>query len=38
MTTIVTKYPFVGNVDSRQGGRDENQDFDVEFVDFAYYV
>lgn len=32
MTTIVTKYPFVGNVDSRQGGRDENQDFDG-FID-----
>ena len=26
MTTIATKYPFVGCIDSRQGGRNENQD------------
>lgn len=32
MTTIATKYPFVGNVDTRQGGRDENQD-NAGFVD-----
>ena len=32
MTTITTKYPFVGNVDTRIGGRDENQD-NAGFVD-----
>ena len=26
MTTILTKYPFVGSIDTRQGGRIENQD------------
>ena len=32
MTTIATKYPFVGSIDTRQGGRDENQD-NAGFVD-----
>lgn len=32
MTTIVTKYPFVGSIDTRQGGRTENQD-NAGFVD-----
>lgn len=32
MTIIATKYPFVGNVDTKQGGRDENQD-NAGFVD-----
>ena len=32
MTTITTKYPFVGSVDTRQGGRNENQD-NAGFVD-----
>lgn len=32
MTTIATKYPFVGCVDTRQGGRKENQD-NAGFVD-----
>ncbi len=32
MTTIATKYPFVGNVDTRTGGREENQD-NAGFVD-----
>lgn len=32
MTTITTKYPFVGCVDTRQGGRIENQD-NAGFVD-----
>lgn len=26
MTTIATKYPFVGSIETRQGGRAENQD------------
>lgn len=26
MTTITTKYPFVGNIDTRQGGRNVNED------------
>ena len=32
MTTITTKYPFVGSIDTRQGGRSENQD-NAGFVD-----
>ena len=32
MTTIATKYPFVGSIDTRQGGRTENQD-NAGFVD-----
>lgn len=32
MTTIATKYPFVGSIETRQGGRDENQD-NAGFVD-----
>lgn len=32
MTTIITKYPFVGCIDTRQGGRKENQD-NAGFVD-----
>lgn len=32
MTTITTKYPFIGYVDTRIGGRDENQD-NAGFVD-----
>lgn len=32
MTTIITKYPFVGSIDTRQGGRNENQD-NAGFVD-----
>lgn len=32
MTTIVTKYPFIGSVDTKQGGRNENQD-NAGFVD-----
>lgn len=32
MTTIATKYPFVGYIETRQGGRDENQD-NAGFVD-----
>lgn len=32
MTTIATKYPFVGSIGTRQGGRDENQD-NAGFVD-----
>lgn len=32
MTTIATKYPFVGSIDTRQGGRNENQD-NAGFVD-----
>lgn len=32
MTTITTKYPFVGNVETKQGGRNENQD-NAGFVD-----
>ncbi len=34
MTTITTKYPFVGNIISKTGGRDENQDC-AGFVDTA---
>ena len=32
MTTIATKYPFVGCIETKQGGRDENQD-NAGFVD-----
>ena len=32
MTTIATKYPFVGSIETRQGGRNENQD-NAGFVD-----
>ena len=32
MTTIATKYPFVGSIETRQGGRTENQD-NAGFVD-----
>lgn len=32
MTTITTKYPFVGCIDTKQGGRNENQD-NAGFVD-----
>lgn len=32
MTTIATKYPFVGKIETRKGGRDENQD-NAGFVD-----
>ena len=32
MTTILTKYPFVGSIDTKQGGRPENQD-NAGFVD-----
>lgn len=32
MTTIVTKYPFIGSIETRQGGRKENQD-NAGFVD-----
>lgn len=32
MTTIATKYPFVGSIDTKQGGRAENQD-NAGFVD-----
>ncbi len=32
MTTIATKYPFVGSIETKQGGRDENQD-NAGFVD-----
>lgn len=32
MTTIATKYPFVGYIETRQGGRQENQD-NAGFVD-----
>lgn len=32
MTTIATKYPFVGCIETRQGGRSENQD-NAGFVD-----
>lgn len=32
MTTIATKYPFVGSIDTRRGGRSENQD-NAGFVD-----
>lgn len=32
MTTITTKYPFVGSIDTRQGGRGENQD-NAGFID-----
>lgn len=32
MTTIATKYPFVGSIDTRKGGRTENQD-NAGFVD-----
>jgi len=27
MTTIATQYPFVGNIESLKGGREENQDY-----------
>lgn len=32
MTTIATKYPFIGSLDTKQGGRNENQD-NAGFVD-----
>lgn len=32
MTTIATKYPFIGSIDTKQGGRKENQD-NAGFVD-----
>jgi serine/threonine protein phosphatase PrpC len=32
MTTITTKYPFVGSIETRQGGRTDNQD-NAGFVD-----
>ena len=32
MTTIATKYPFIGSIDTKQGGRSENQD-NAGFVD-----
>lgn len=32
MTTIATNYPFVGSIDTKQGGRSENQD-NAGFVD-----
>ena len=32
MTAIATKYPFVGYIETRQGGRQENQD-NAGFVD-----
>lgn len=32
MATIKTKYPFVGSIETRQGGRDENQD-NAGFID-----
>ena len=32
MATITTKYPFVGTIETRQGGRKENQDY-AGFVD-----
>ena len=32
MTTIATKYPFVGSIDSKQGGHHENQD-NAGFID-----
>lgn len=32
MTAIVTKYPFIGSIETRQGGRKENQD-NAGFVD-----
>lgn len=32
MTTITTQYPFVGSIDTKQGGRSENQD-NAGFVD-----
>ena len=32
MTTIATKYPFIGSIETRQGGRKENQD-NAGFVD-----
>lgn len=32
MTTIATKYPFVGSIETKQGGRGENQD-NAGFVD-----
>ena len=32
MTTIATKYPFVGSIDTKQGGRNENQD-NAGFID-----